>query len=438
MAPCAWAQSGGNLPPVAAPTSKVQVDSIPVVRSGIERTGDFISGLLRGLRSDERVQDIAVRVVQNKHRPLHSSSGTLGDNAQFPAGGIQRALYAVAIMQLVESGQLKSDQDVGVLLNGNPSGVLLSNLMTGQGGDTTTIVRVIEKISGKSAGDLVSERIFRPLGMSASQIENGLFRTSIADLERFLDAIVNGGASESGAILQNASVEALEKSAARPGWGFGLPEMRRNGWRALQLDGSAQGSSVRLVIAPDPRLAYLLVVRGRPSGRLWRTLDDAIFDVLLPPRPATTPFAGTQQNAAIARSVAGTYEPDSDLRSLVFLKFPGRDLRVRAGNDGALVLSGAENAILLPASEGGWSSPDGNVSASFRGDELFFSSGVAYRPVAFYDRPLLYALLALVAAIVTMGFVLFGSMPAPRTWFGGRAGGTHELDTSPTHQERSV
>ncbi len=351
LASFAWAQGEGNLPPVAAPTSKVQVDAIPLVRSPIEQAGDFVSGLLRGLRADERVQDVSVVVVQNQHRPLRASSGTVDFGAQFPADGIEHALYAVAVMQLVESGQLRPDQDIGTLLAGTPSGVLLGALMAGQGGDTATIVRVIEKTAGEPAVDIVTARIFRPLGMTASTINNGLFRTSMADMERFVAALVNGGSGENGIILRASSVETLENTTAtKPGWSFALPEMQRNGWRALQLDGATQGFSSRLVISPGAKLAYVLVVRGRPGVRLWRTLDDAIFDELLPPQPGTSSLSGTAPRKSAARSQTGTYEPDRDMRSLVFLKFPERDLRVRAGIDGSLILSGAENATLFPAS----------------------------------------------------------------------------------------
>jgi CubicO group peptidase (beta-lactamase class C family) len=434
----AWAQDEGNLPPVAAPTSKVQVDAIPLVRSQIEQAADFVSGLLRGLRVDEQVQDVSVVVVQNQHRPLRASSGTVDAGAQFPAGGIERALYAVAVMQLVESGQLRPDQDIGILLDGAASGVLLGDLMAGQGGDTATIVRVIEKTAGKPASDIVTARIFRPLGMTASTINNGRFRTSMADMERFAAALVNGGSSENGTILQASSVETLENTTAtRPGWSFALPEMRRNGWRVLQLDGATQGFSSRLVISPVAKLAYVLVVRGRPGVRLWRTLDDAIFDELLPPQSRTNSPFGTATLSA-ARSLTGTYEPDRDMRSLVFLKFPERDLRIRAGSDGSLTLSGAENATLFPASAGDWSTRDGNLSATYRGGELFLSSGVAYRPVAFYKRPVLYALLALIVAVIMIGAMLFGSMPDPRTWFGRRSREHRRIDTSPTNQEHSA
>jgi CubicO group peptidase (beta-lactamase class C family) len=418
---CAWAQGEGNLPPVAAPTSKVLVDAIPLVRSPIEQAGDFVSGLLRGLRADERVQDVSVVVVQNQHRPLRANSGTVDVAAQFPAGGIERALYAVAVMQLIESGQLRPDQDIGTLLDGAASGVLLGALMAGEGGDTATIVRVIEKTAGKPAADIVTARIFRPLGMTASTINSGRFRTSMPDMERFAAALVNGGSGENGIILRASSVETLENTTAtKPGWSFALPEMHRNGWRALQLDGATRGFSSRLVISPAAKLAYVLVVRGRPGVRLWRTLDDAIFDELLPPQPGTNSSSGTAPGESAVRSLAGTYEPDRDMRSLVFLKFPERDLRVRAGSDGSLTLSGAENATLFPAPAGGWSIRNGNLSATYRGGELFLSSGVAYRPVAFYKRPVLYALLALIAAVIMIGVMLFGTMPEPRTWFGRR------------------
>src|SRR5205085_2207558 len=148
-----------------------------------------------------------------------------------------------------------------------------------------------------------------------------------------------------------------------------LPEMRRNGWRALQMDGSSAGYGVRLVIAPDAKLAYVIAVRGPQDSGVWRALDDAVFDELLPPRAGEVAAGATAAQMTEPRRIAGLYEPDPDSRSVVFLKASNRNLQVRATNAGLLQLSGPETATLL-ARNGIWTTPDGSLTASMRDGKL--------------------------------------------------------------------
>jgi hypothetical protein len=373
------------------------------------------------MRADPRLLGLGLIAVQGDHIILERSSGALSATTQFPAGALERAIYAVALTQLIDEQRLKRDQDLGQLLYGRSSGVEAGALLTGPAGDISTFQAVIEKASGKASRDYVSERIFRPLAMQASRLDGGVFRTSLPDMARFMAALANDGTANNGKILPGSSAAILGdgQQSTLQGWTFGLPELRRNGWRALQLDGAADGLSVRFVFAPDAKIAYLLVVRGLSDARMWRTLDDAIFDELLPPR-MSSPSAAVATSSVSAQNVAGTYEPDRAMRDLVFLKVPNRDLRVAPGSNNSLVLSGAESATLLPGADGTWSTQDQTLSAIYRGGELFLSSGAAYRPVAFYQRPVLYALIALVAAVAAIGATLFGGIPIPKSWFHGR------------------
>lgn len=413
----ALAQSSTDLPPIAAPTSRVDVGSIPLVRSESQQAADYISGLLRGLRADERVLGIGVTVVQKDHPLLNRETGSVTDTTVIPAAGMGRLFQAVAILQLVEKGRLQPGQDVGALLDGQNSGLTLSQLLAR--GDDRLIRRVLEKASGISEANYLEQGIFQPLGMAATHADSRGLRTSLADLARLATALVNQGTLDQATVLTPSSVGVLEQSSPEiPGWSFGLPELQRNGRRALQMDGSAEGFSVRLVVAPDAGLAYAIAVRGPAGTRFWRALDEGVFDELLP-GPGGVPSAAAVRSQT-ADAIAGTYEPDRDLRSLVFLKSQEGDLRVRAGSGGALVLTGAENITLLPQAGVGWAARDGSLSATLRGDELFLSSGAAYRPVALYKRPVLYALLALAAALGVIGATLFGSIPLPLAWFDSR------------------
>ncbi len=417
LTPVASAQSEGNLPPVAAPTSRVQVDAIPVVRSDAQKADDFTAGLLRGLRVDSRISGVAVSAVQEDHTIFQRSSGALDANTQFPANGLERVIHAAALLQLIEAGQLKSDSDIGQILHGSASGVTLAGAMTRQVRDDALIAAVIAKVSARPLDQYLTERIFRPLGMTATMAANGNLRTSLVDMTRFAAALANGEAASEASVLPKDAIRTPGTIASTSGWGFGLPEMRRNGWVALQLDGSAGGFFTRFVFAPEAKLAYLIVLRGGADARSWRVLDEALFDQLLPSRAAMPQVQPSPSVKLLAGALAGTYGPDPVLRSFVFLKFPNRDLRVSAGANNSLVLSGAENATLMPGSGGNWSARDGSVSASYRDGELFLSSGAAYRPVAFYQRPVVYALLALVAALAVIGAALSGRIPLRWPWF---------------------
>jgi hypothetical protein len=110
-------------------------------------------------------------------------------------------------------------------------------------------------------------------------------------------------------------------------------------------------------------------------------------------------IAAAAPDLAAARGVAGVYESAlSGSFSLAVLKRGDRRLTARAGSDGALILSGAENATLAPRPGGYWGTADGNLNAVPLGGRLLLTTG-AYRPLALYKRPQTFAWLALLAAL---------------------------------------
>jgi hypothetical protein len=189
---------------------------------------------------------------------------------------------------------------------------------------------------------------------------------------------------------------------ALPGWAYGFAELRRNGWRGLQREGRTDEFAFRLVVVPEAKLGYILLARGRTEAPFWRALDNGLFDKTLSPRAATEAAASSAKpapDAAAAGEVAGEYEPVRDeALSLAELEQGGRRLTVRAGNDGALIMTGAENATLTPRPGGYWGTADGNLNAVSAGGQLLLSSG-AYGPLGLYKQSELYAWLALLAAL---------------------------------------
>jgi hypothetical protein len=176
---------------------------------------------------------------------------------------------------------------------------------------------------------------------------------------------------------------------ALPGWTYGFAEMRRNGRRALQRDGAwstTPGVEARMVLVPEARLAYFVIVEGRAGRSFWRTFDDALFDRILPPgNPvvADTPPAPAP-DAAQARALAGSYESSEEpLSAAAPLMSAEERLVVRAGDDGSLRLSGRENAVLMPQPGGYWAAAGGNLNAVASDGRLVLSRGI-YRPLRWW------------------------------------------------------
>ena len=229
---------------------------------------------------------------------------------------------------------------------------------------------------------------------------------------RLLVALINGGAFEGTQILAPETIALMEKTGfsihpALSGWTYGFAEMRRNGRRALQRDGvwrSDPTIEARMVVVPEAKLAYFIVVEGEAGATFWRILDDALFDRIFPETNSAAEFPQTPPpDAAQARAVAGSYESsDEPLALAAPLKSAGQRIGVRATDDGKLHLSGGENAVLTPQPGGYWAAMGGNLNAVASDGRLILSTGI-YRPLRFWKRPELYASLALVSVIGATG-----------------------------------
>src|SRR5262249_19000679 len=154
---------------------------------------------------------------------------------------------------------------------------------------------------------------------------------------------------------------------------------RRNGWRALQHDSDLPGVQTRLVLVPEAKLGYFIVLRGHARAEFWRLLDDTLFNRAFAVRE--TPVAELHDSAAPsledARLVAGVYQPGSAASAkIASLKIAGQRLNVSAADDGSLVLSGAVNAVLAPKDGGYWSGERGALNAVFRDGRLALTTGI--------------------------------------------------------------
>jgi CubicO group peptidase (beta-lactamase class C family) len=405
-----------NRPPVAAPTSSIEVAPIEVVRSKSEIIDDFGGGLLQGLLAGHGLRNAALIAAQDDRVIVSRNFGT---------ADLDEVLYSdflapLAILQFIERQRLDLEADVSSIVSGYPAGATVRDVLTQQA-DPGALRRIVEAISGQEYRAYVSQNILEPLAMSMSGQIGVLGET----MGRLLVALVNDGAFESRPILTPETIAQMRQPQfsihpALPGWTYGFAEMRRNGWRALQRDGAwlmTPAIEARMVIVPDARIAYFVVVEGHPGASFWRTLDDALFDRILPSRNLETfllpPNFTTSQapsapapDAAQAADVAGSYETsDEPLSAAAPLKFTAQHLAVRAGEDASLHLSGSETAVLMPQPGGYWAAAGGNLNAVASDGRLALSTGL-YRPLAWWKRPAPYAALTLALAVGAVGAFL--------------------------------
>ena len=393
-----------NRPPVAAPTSSIEVAPIEVVRSKSEMIDDFGGGLLQGLLAGHGLSNAALIAAQD-NRVIVSRT--------FGAGNFDEILYSdflapLAVLQFVERQRLNLVTDVSSVIGGSSTGVTVRDVLT-QRADPGALRRVVEAAFGQDYRAYVSQNIIEPLAMSMSGQAGVLGET----MGRLLVALINDGAFEGRRILAPETI-ALTRQAqfsihpALPGWTYGFAEMKRNGWRALQRDGvlrTTPGIEARMVIVPDARIAYFVVVEGHPGASFWRTFDDSLFDRTLPQETSVAVDAPSTPapDLAQASAVAGTYEAsDEPLSAAAPLKSAAQRLVVRAGDDGSLHLSGGETAVLMPQPGGYWAANGGNLNAVARDGRLVLSTGL-YRPLPWWKRPAPYAALTLLFAFGAAG-----------------------------------
>src|ERR1700716_2925109 len=99
-------------PPVAAPTSKVDVNPITVVRSLSEQIDDFGSGLIQGLMTGERVRGGAFVAVQENRVIVSKNFGCcIASDPRFTDGFTSELFVSLAAMQLIERGKLSAEND---------------------------------------------------------------------------------------------------------------------------------------------------------------------------------------------------------------------------------------------------------------------------------------------------------------------------------------
>ncbi len=403
-----------QLPPAAAPTENVSVNALPLVRPEGQALGDYLSGLAAGLMPGSHVPGMTIAIVKNGDVLVEKTFGPGGHAiadptaAQFRVGSLSGLVTAVAVMQLVERADILLNEDVGAALGEKDFHATIADLlMNRDDADPVLLGRVVEKISGEPLDAYVRDHVLGPLGMTQSVFDKAGLATTSADMSHFMLVLLNHGEYGNVRVLLPETVELMERTQftyhlALAGWTYGFAELHRNGWRGLQRDGEAKGFQARLVLVPDAKTGYFIAIHANADAKFWRTLDDALFNRLFPPQAETAPVAvGVPPNAADARAASGTYKIRNH-SGYDMLRVGSGVVEVSVRDDGALVLSGAEDAVLLPHAGGYWYSEGFDAAAK---GGLFILGARVYERAMFWQLIPLWALvLAALAALALLGW----------------------------------
>lgn len=271
-----------------------------------------------------------------------------------------------------------------------------------------------------------------------SYAPQGGLRTTAADMNHFMLALLNGGEYQGVRILQPETVQSMftqqfTGQADMPGITYGLFEDFHNGQRALLRDGDGIGTRTRMLLLPDLNTGIFISYNSGDSN-LRLNLLGAYLDHFYPAEnSAPVPMDGYQDRAAL---FAGTYRPlQADVSTFTkSMYFFSQLVQVTANPDGTLTIEAngmGDHSSVMGGFEGAtqWieTSPlhfervDGNGVVAFVQDEngniTQMISGQGYHStfakLAWYESQGFQIIFVSIAAFIllTFGLVLFLFMP---------------------------
>lgn len=186
---------------------------------------------------------------------------------------------------------------------------------------------VIETRSGKPYADYVTERLFKPLGMTRTTYDPSMAMTypfsqglhpvgaapqilkrypptpamlqpsvgiisSAQELARFATAFVNAGRLDGTQVLSASLVRKLSTpyapfNQAEGDYGYGLRVYEHRGVRVVEHGGQGPGFGSLIYMVPKRHFAIIILANRTASGRLYKVVDVAL-DIVLRLRPAPT------------------------------------------------------------------------------------------------------------------------------------------------------
>ncbi len=333
-----------------------------------------------------------------------------------------------------------------------------------------------QEISGVPFEQYMTENIFSPLGMTHStfdqhlsapmrdnlatgySFENGSYqpepflfinyapqgglRTTAADMDHFMLALLNKGDYQDQHMLDPESVQSMltqqfSPQAGMPGITYGLFEDFKNGQRALLRDGDGVGTRTRMILLPEQNTGIFISYNSGDSN-LRLNLIGAYIDHYYPGSHTST--VGMEGYRERAKMFTGTYRPlQADISTFTkSMYFFSQLVEVRANNEGTITIESTgmgDHSSVMGGFEGAtqWAevSPlhfvrlDGNGAVAFVADEnggiIQMISGQGYhstfKKLAWYEsKDFQVAAIAIATLnLLTFGLVVF--LISPVMWF---------------------
>lgn len=205
---------------------------------------------------------------------------------------------------------------------------------------------IIEKVSGKFYGDLLAERVFKPLGMDTARINdeaeiipnraagyepspNGLRNQgyvppkintyadgsvimSLRDMVKW-DAALNTDKPFSSSIRQQMWTTATLKDGKKTDYGCGWMVSEVNGHKVIEHSGAWQGFTANISRYVDDKLTVVVLTNSASGGpvRITRAVAGA-YVAALKPQPQTAPTAGVEQDPKVLQLVRDVVKEISD------------------------------------------------------------------------------------------------------------------------------
>jgi CubicO group peptidase (beta-lactamase class C family) len=324
--------------------SEMQATNTPGASIGIVRGGEVVWSKGLGVANVETGQEVTPEML-------------------FRLGSTTKMFTAAAVVGLAEEGKLKLHEPVGRCVTGldpaigaltlhqcltHTAGLTDESIMSGRHDDEALAAGVrqfdakwlftepgkiysyanpgywiaglaCEELTGQSYGELMAERLFKPLGMTRTtlrptlamtwplalghevrggkaavvrpQADNagtwpaGQIYSSVTELTRFATAFMDGGKLEGKQVIDEKVIEALTRPyVPRPGtethYGYGLGVSTERGVRILEHGGSRTGYGSTIRMAPDQKLA-VIILTNRSAMSLPKTAEAAL-EMLLP------------------------------------------------------------------------------------------------------------------------------------------------------------
>jgi len=271
---------------------------------------------------------------------------------------------------------------------------------------------------------------------------SGGLRTTAADMNHFMLALLNNGEYQNTQILNSESIQSMftqqfSPQSGMPGITYGLFEDFKNGQRALLRDGDGVGTRTRMILLPEQNTGIFISYNSGDSGLRLNLIGDYLDHYY--PVSKTSPV-GMNGYLERANLFTGTYRPlQADISTFTkSMYFFSQLVEIQANSDGTITIQSTgmgDHSSVMGGFEGAtqWIevSPmhfkriDGNGVVAFVADEngniIQMISGQGYhstfKKLAWTESYDFQVGSIAIAAFILLAFGFFIFIFNPLVWF---------------------